>query len=120
MWLYTVRGFISIVQVDGTSGEGSRYLVRARRVNDLARILQDLNSISTKAGIEQHRIFYTPNHDYHYRVELSKADVRRLLLAQVEEITYRNFKSEAHKQLGGDFSSMLHEVYRCTLSLKEW
>lgn len=78
MWIFTVKGAVSIVEDLDNSG----FLwVRSR----------------TKGHIEKlfpgYKVSNTPKADYAYRTKVPRSEVSSLVLAQVEDIDYPNFKN---------------------------
>ena len=78
MWIFLSNAFLSIVDDENDS---SRLLVRARLPKDISRIFPDANVVKT------------PSRDYRYRTFVPRAEVAKVLAAQVEKIDYPNFKN---------------------------
>ena len=81
MWTMTTRGFYSVVAHRDDPG---RVLVRARCERDI-RALSDLLPDATPA--------YTPDADYHWRLECGKDEWVATVATMAGEITYPNFKA---------------------------
>jgi ADP-ribosylglycohydrolase len=82
MWIASKNGFFSIVQHrDNTE----QVLVRARVKKDLAEIFPE------------DRIVHTPGADYHWRVFATKKEMGEILLRQMVELDYPNFKGKIAK-----------------------
>ena len=83
MWVFTNTGFVSIVQ---DWNDDSKVFVRGRRKKDVDSfvdgVIDPLNS----------QVVHTPEHDYHYRVGISKDELKVALSRQVDNIDYFNFK----------------------------
>ena len=90
MWLCLNDAFLSIVQPDAADSNVLR--VRARRKGDIQRVFSD-------AKVER-----TPGRDYLYRAHVSRALVAEALAAQVQNITYDNFKNSVR-------DNKLHQAY---------
>lgn len=95
MWLFTDTGFVSAVS------DGHRLMVRARdRLS--------LEPLSAFAGSE---IKKTPTHDYPYRVFVSHDVLSAWVARQIENIHYKNFKSEVADLRGYEFSKPLMKIW---------
>lgn len=82
MWIASKNGFFSIVQ---HRDDPEQVLVRSRVKKDLAEIFPE------------ERILHTPGADYHWRVFASKNEVSDILLRQMTELDYPNFKGKIAK-----------------------
>lgn len=85
MWLFCKQGFFSAVQHKDDEG---LIHVRARFSGDLERLCR---TYRVKTRIE-----YTPDGDYCYRADFSRAAWRRIVAAEAGGIGYTNFKNEVH------------------------
>ena len=79
MWLFTKRGFYSIVEK-----KPGEFHIRAR-----AR--KDLENLKQLAEIKR-RIVLTRNADYRYRLVVNKIEVLAALASLAADIDYSNFK----------------------------
>ena len=91
MWICLNNGFLSIVQ-----GRNNLLLVRARKRPHLEAFLRD--------SVFMMDILHTPERDYHWRVELDRGAVARLLTRQIRNIDYSNFKDSVKED-------ELHDMY---------
>ncbi|WP_332913275.1 ADP-ribosylglycohydrolase family protein [Algoriphagus boritolerans] len=82
MWIASKNGFFSIVQ---HRDDSEQVLVRARVKRDLEEIFPE------------DRIHHTPGGDYHWRVFASKKEMGEILLRQMAELDYPNFKGKIAK-----------------------
>lgn len=80
MWLFTTEGFLSVV-ADRSAPAGERLLVRARRREHLETLLPQLQP------------FQLSGSDYAWRAWCNRDDLRALLMAQVDNLHYTNFKA---------------------------
>ena len=80
MWLFTNKGFISVVADRGNPETGD-LLVRSRDRNHLAELFPDAEIFSK-----------TPS-DYKWRAWVSRKDVAALVLKTVDTLNYTNFKN---------------------------
>ena len=80
MWLFTSKGFISVV-ADKDNPENGNLLVRARDRNHLTNLFPDATVFSK-----------TPS-DYKWRAWVSRSEVSSLVQSQVSELNYTNFKN---------------------------
>lgn len=79
MWLFTNKGFVSVV-ADRADTKTGNLLVRARDRNHLAELFPNAEIFSK-----------TPS-DYKWRAWVSREDVAELMLQTVNSIDYTNFK----------------------------
>lgn len=84
MWIQLKDAFFSIVE-DYDDADTLR--VRARFHGDIEKVF----------GLDKAEVHYTPENDYCYRVNLSKAVVADRISTEVLEIDYFNFKNEADR-----------------------
>lgn len=98
MWLFTVEGFLSVVQ---HRDDHDKVIVRARNRTALEAIADSL-------GIE---IVATPTADYPYRVVISRSQMANLAAAFVNEIDYDNFKNAAHALGDARYDRALMQVW---------
>jgi hypothetical protein len=82
MWIFSVEGFISVVQ-DRTDPTGETMLVRARMREDIAQFAERVGA----------HVRETPNADYPFRCSCSREDFRTWLDNQARWLDYPNFKS---------------------------
>jgi ADP-ribosylglycohydrolase len=82
MWLFSKNGFFSIVQ---HRDDHEQVLVRARVKKDLVEIFPE------------DRIIHTSGADYHWRVYSTKKEMGEILLKQMTELDYPNFKGRIGK-----------------------
>lgn len=94
MWIFTNRGFLSIVEDRQQNG---CLLVRAREREHLAALFP---------GRE---IAETPGRDYRFRTSVPRSEVSETLRREVESIHYPNFKDSL-----GDarYQQACHEVWK--------
>lgn len=98
MWLFTVEGFLSVVQ---HRDDQNKVVVRAR--NRAA-----LEGISESLGVE---IMLTPTADYPCRVIMTREQMANLAAAYVNEIDYDNFKNAAHALGDASYDRALIQVW---------
>jgi hypothetical protein len=79
MWIFTTRGFYSIVQSD----KPDHMLVRSRFRGDIENLFPD---------IEDAEVVVTPERDYLYRAVVHRDTVQIALANLVPDIDYPNFK----------------------------
>lgn len=79
MWLFTTRGYYSIVQKPEDRARGT-LTVRARRRDDLARLGLDVE------------IEHTPLADYPYRQTVDRHQLAEVIAGEVTAIDYPNYK----------------------------
>jgi hypothetical protein len=102
MWLFTSRGFISIVQhVD----DADCLLVRAR-------VRDHLKALFPAAAIVE-----TVDSDYRYRSNVPRKVVQQVLADQVNAINYPNFKNSVSDPA---YRSACNRVWGVMRVLQEW
>jgi hypothetical protein len=101
MWLFTVRGFFSVVADNQHEG---RMLIRARCRQDALNLYNDhhevLSSMTKPASDE--------SGDYRYWIGLDKKDWIKLAARLAEAVDYSNFKSAVHDQPSQSNKSMAY------------
>lgn len=101
MWLITTIGFFSVVQ----RHSGDDFLtVRARVAEDLDRLRATYLPELTETTI-------CTTCDYKYRATVSHSDFARACAKIVEDIHYKNFKSEVGRTLGPERERVYHDVW---------
>lgn len=91
MWVFTPKGFISIV-ADRTDPQG-RLLVRARSAKHLTALLP------TTPDREPFRV---PNSDYAWRMWIDRSELAQIIAQEAEGIDYPNFKNAIREDLYHD------------------
>lgn len=95
MWIFTSAGFVSAVS------DGSNLVVRSR----------DRQSLEPISSFAKSQIKKSPKGDYPYRLFVSKEDFSHWLTEMVNDIEYRNFKSEVSTMRGDHFAHSLMKVW---------
>ena len=98
MWLFTVEGFLSVVQ---HRDDHDKVVVRARNHTALEGISKSLDI----------KIQSTPTADYPYRVVITRKQMANLAAAFVNEIDYDNFKNAAHSLGDKQYDRALMQVW---------
>ena len=80
MWITLYDSFLSIVAYDNQPPQPNMLYVRARLRGDIEKIFPDVEVVSS------------PSADYAYRAIISRGDVARAVEAEIQGITYMNFK----------------------------
>ena len=106
MWLFTETGFLSAVQKDPSKPE---LTVRARDKESLADLVG-------KYGL---RVVKTPMADYPYRVEISKAQFAEWVSAEINSISYSNFKDQVSLIRDSKFAKLLGSVWSTMLGAED-
>lgn len=98
MWIASKSGFISVVQ---HFAKQDMLLVRAR-------VRKDLQSL-----FDNKRIFELEDADYRFRVEVSKQEFAEIMVNQIKDIDYPNFKNRIAAQSGqADKLDAYHDIWR--------
>lgn len=87
MWIYTDKGFYSIVE---DRNDPKLLLVRARVAGDIERLWP-------KAKVQ-----HTQDRDYAYRARISRTSVSATLALAIREIDYDNFKDRVVEKGEGE------------------
>jgi hypothetical protein len=82
MWLFTPKGFISVV-ADKQDPTGPRLLVRARSLSHLQEVLQDYLD----------NPFQVKQSDYAWRAWIKRKDLQSVVEQVMSDINYTNFKN---------------------------
>lgn len=90
MWIFSKIGFVSVVQNWENSDE---LLIRGRAKEDIDRIGSFAFEICNKFVETK----VTMDHDYYYRIKLSKKDFGKIMCHLVGQIDYTNFKAKIHE-----------------------
>lgn len=103
MWLCLNNAFLSIVQPKpGDRAPGGTLLVRARRADDIERIFPGYAAVTE------------PRRDYQFRAFIPRTVVGAIIAAQLEAITYTNFKASVRNprlhDAYGDFWSIMAKL----------
>jgi hypothetical protein len=118
MWLVTRYGFYSIACAQKPDGkiDPSKLMMRARSATHLDNLKARFPVL---AGQE---IRTTPDHDYRWRLIVTKATWSKIVAELVEEQEWSNFKNEAHRyqgDAGSDYVRALHDVWSVMNALQE-
>lgn len=97
MWIFTKHGMISAVE----HRDDQRLLVVR------ARVKAHLMALGAEAKIE-----HTPNGDYEFRIVVSKFEFSNLMLDQIEEIDYDNFKGACDAGKDRPYARSLHRIWQ--------
>lgn len=81
MWLFTKRGFYSIVRKSD-----DEWHVRARAKKDLENLLALVGA--------KHKVHRSVDADYRWRIVCGTADARQMIARLSEDIDYSNFKGK--------------------------
>lgn len=106
MWIFTEGGFISAV---AHREKKDILLVRSRDRISLEP-LQRFSDVLIKT---------TPDADYRYRIEVSKAVFTAWMSDQIEDLDYDNYKNQVHKTRGNEFAAPLHDVWSVMLEVDD-
>jgi len=109
MWLFTVDGYFSAVQVRDNP---ERIMVRARVREDLERLVVKLPEV---AGMSAREIVFTPSADYAFRLFIDRSHWAAYVASAAWQIDYTNFKARA--AVGAGRSRAYHA---CWAVLSRW
>jgi hypothetical protein len=106
MWLFTTKGFYSVVE----HREDSDYvLVRARVRKDLEALIQHMPTM---------KILETKNADYRYRAVVPRREWLATMLEIGDEIDYDNFKDAVKRRQGKKRADTYMRVWSAMLQLQ--
>jgi hypothetical protein len=88
MWIFTTRGFYSVV---ADAEKPGHVLIRARAKRDAWNLYRDYHK-----RYPMRRPKADERRDYRWRTGMLRKDFARLATALAREITYHNFKDEVH------------------------
>ena len=101
MWLFTKRGFYSIVEDKLKIGS---WQVRAR-------VKVDLENLIKVIGYEG-KLITTPNADYRYRIVIDAVQLIKIMTTMAKDVNYTNFKNECAKRPDQDHNhDALHKIW---------
>lgn len=103
MWVFTDRGFYSVVHRDEKT-----FSVRARSKADL---------LALREFIPDLKVIKLKGRDYQFRAYVAKADWMNAMLAMTGGIDYGNFKSAVEKRQGKRRSSIYHDIWFAALEI---
>lgn len=97
MWLFTTRGFLSVVAYDERRDGDALPLPEGASPNDMllvrARVYSDLTATLGALELPGSRAVSTPAADYSYRLVLTREEWTRFLSLETVRIDYPNFKA---------------------------
>lgn len=100
MWIYTTRGFFSIV---GDRARPTEVLVRARLKGDLERLREVWPTLTPTQE--------TNRRDYRFRAHLPSRELPLLLSKLASEVTYTNFKDAVAALDSYERADLYHDVW---------
>jgi hypothetical protein len=104
LWIFTTRGFFSIVE---HKKDPNRLLIRAR-------IRKDIDNIKTlfeELGLEVSDVEENVSFDYRYRVFTSRSDWASVMTQLITDIGYTNFKNAVHEADSPEIKGKRHEAH---------
>lgn len=99
MWIFTNKGFVSIVNPKAWHGDTGHLLVRARGPGEIESLFGDNVSITQ-----------TPERDYLYRALISADEVAKVIAEHIQNIAYPNFKDSIRDYT---YLDTCHDVWEC-------
>ena len=107
MWLFTTRGFYSVVE---DHGDPDRVLVRARVREDLESLADLIPALEVQE---------TPERDYRFRAQVTRDAWAAAATQLAREIDYPNFKDAVRDRQGSDRAHVYSGVWGMLLGLQE-
>jgi hypothetical protein len=108
MWLFTTRGFYSVVQ---DKKNADLLWMRARLGGDL----ESLRELAPSLG----ETLEWKATDYRYRASIKRADFTALLAKLAEELTYGNFKNTVEDRQGYERCDLYHDIWAVMFRAQE-
>lgn len=105
MWVFTDRGFYSVVEAPGREGT---FVVRARAKADLLALAELLPGM---------KIVKLKNRDYQFRTFVKRADWERAIVLLTRDIDYSNFKNAVYARQGMKREAIYHRIWAVALSI---
>lgn len=98
MWVFLNDAFLSIVDQEAKetgreteiAQDGDVMVVRARLKGDIERVFAHL------VGKKKLKVIETPQNDYRFRAMIPRSVVKAAMAAEVDRVTYGNFKNTVH------------------------
>lgn len=87
MWIFTTKGFISVVD---KGGDGSTLLVRGRRKGEIEALFPE-------AMVQK-----TPKNDYRFRARIDRERVAQVVAHELRTLAYDNFKGATKDRVRHD------------------
>ena len=103
MWIFTQDGYISVVQHFNPT-PGAELLMRSRSAGHLYDLLC---LVLTEEEVDD-RVLVTPDHDYPYRILVSRELFGQVVAASMARLDYSNFKARCSQTLGGADAGVLN------------
>lgn len=109
MWIFTQDGYISVVQHFNPT-PGAELLMRSRSGGHL----YDLLCLVITEEEADARVLVTEDHDYPYRVLVSREFFAEVVAASMARLDYSNFKNRCAETLGRADARVLGEIWAAT------
>ena len=109
MWIFTQDGYISVVQHFNPT-PGAELLMRSRSAGHLYDLLC---LVLTEEEVDD-RVLVTPDHDYPYRILVSRELFGQVVAASMARLDYSNFKARCSQTLGGADAGVLNRIWAAT------
>ena len=107
MWLFTTRGFYSVVEDHAKNGQ---LLVRARVREDLEALVDLIPGLEVSETLDR---------DYRFRASVEREAWESAAAALGREIDYPNFKNAVHDRQGGERAQAYANVWVTMLGLQK-
>jgi hypothetical protein len=111
MWLFTTRGFFSVVVYDESRDGNALPLPNGASPNDVllvrTRVFADLTAMLDALQLPSSRAVSTPRSDYPFRCVVTREEWTDLLSLECDRIDYANFKRRVMDVQG----RTRHDVY---------
>jgi hypothetical protein len=104
MWIYSIKGFVSVVQHEDDS---NRVVIRSRLKIDI----QSLKEMFESMGLKTSDIAVTTKADYKYRFVADRADWITVMIKLIQDVKYTNFKDAVYKADSRVMRDKRHDVY---------
>ena len=104
MWIYSTKGFYSIVQNRGNPGQ---VIIRARLKKDIDNLKHMFDSLKLRTT----KIAVSSRTDYRYRFTADRMDWISVMTRLMLDVHYPNFKDAVYRSESGDLRDKREEAY---------
>lgn len=105
MWVFTDRGFYSVVEAEGREGT---FVIRSRAKADLDALVDLIPGL---------KIVKLKNRDYQYRAYVKRVDWERAIVLLTRDIDYSNFKNSVYARQGRKREAIYHRIWAVALDI---
>ena len=104
MWVFTTKGFFSIVE---HKKDTNRVVIRARIRKDIEKV----KTLFEKLGLKASDILESLDSDYRYRIFANRIDWASVMIQLITDMGYKNFKNAVYDADFLEIRDKRHEAY---------